>query len=157
MRTSLVHRVVIDRPVDIVWAHFVDAANLTDFAGYGPIPGIARASVDGEGVGMRRAITNTDGSSHREEVIVYEPPRRIVDRIDGFDSPVRLLAREITDELRFEPRGDATELVRTFTVELRSVLAWPLARVMRLFMSRAIARHHANAKARIESSPRPQA
>lgn len=152
MRSSLTHRVIIDRPIEAVWAYLLDPTHLTDFAGYGPIPGIASARVEGsEGLGMRRIITNTDGSTHREEVIAYEPPRRIVDRIDGFDSPVRLLARHITDEFRFEPRGEATELVRTFEVELRSPLLWPIARVMRALMARAIARHHASAKAQLEA------
>ena len=49
------------------------------FEGYGPLPGIRAAEFEArtpEVVGTRIRVTNTDGSSHVEEIVEWEPDRR---------------------------------------------------------------------------------
>ena len=43
-------------------------------------------------VGTRIRVTNTDGSTHVEEIVEWEPARRIRLRIGGFSPPLSRLA-----------------------------------------------------------------
>src|SRR5687768_14323373 len=97
-----------------VWQRFADITSMKSFVGYGPIPGIASARwIQGEGsAGSVREVTNTDGSRHHEEVVAYEPHRRMEDRIFGMTSPFRFLVREARDTFELTPEGTGTRLVR---------------------------------------------
>jgi hypothetical protein len=64
-------------PEDIV-GQILDLANWTDFKGYGVLPGIKAAEFETRTpgvVGTRIRVTNTDGSSHVEEIVEWEPDR----------------------------------------------------------------------------------
>ncbi len=128
-----------------LWAFLTDNANLPTFIGFGPIPGIvgARWLTQGEiRLGAVREIRNTDGSTHREEVVTFEPGRAYEDRIDEFSSPLRWLVRQCSDRFEFEKTGSGAKLRRSFRIELRSPLLMPVALVLRGFMRKAIDRHH---------------
>ena len=139
---------------EIVFTYFTNHDNFHDFVGYGPIPGINQVEVrsDGptEGVGLIRDVHNTDGSKHLEEVVEFEFPKRIVDRITELKAPMKWLAHEVVDEFVFEQDNDGgTLLVRTFRINLRSFLLWPLGKVSFWFLSKAMKKHHARAIERI--------
>lgn len=144
MHVVIVETTELPAPPADAWAHMTDIASLTDFVGYGPIPGIASARwIQGTGAkGSIREVTNTDGSRHREEVIDVQQLRRLEDRIYDVSSPFRFLVREARDifELSESPRG--TRLVRTFRFELRSRAAWPIAKAVAVLFRRAVRRHH---------------
>lgn len=125
--------VVVRHPIDAVFAHLTDVANLSEFVGFGPIPGIREAkweNEDGIRLGAIRTVVNTDGTQHREEVVGYDPPRRIEDRIFDVTSPLRHLAKDIRDEFVFETVEDGTRIVRTFSVEPKNRLAVPVVSMM---------------------------
>ena len=137
--------VVFEASPPKVWALMTDLDAMTDFSGYGPIPGIKRAewlTGNGTNVGSVRRIENTDGSSHREEVMAVEPRRLLVDRIHALDSPLRFLVSEATDRFELAEEGDGTRLVRRFRFELRTALAWPITLVFRPLFRRALRRQH---------------
>jgi hypothetical protein len=136
----------IPMPLEKTWERFADIGAMTSFVGYGPIPGIQSARwLEGSGaVGSVREIVNTDGSKHKEEVMVFDLHERIEDRIFDMTSPFRLMVREARDIFEFSAEGDGTRLERTFRFELTSPLWWPAARTIGAFFRRAMRRHHAN-------------
>lgn len=129
----------------VTWDCVADIGAMEAFVGYGPIPGIASARwVKGDGaVGSVREVTNTDGSRHREQVVVLERHRRLEDRIHAITSPFRFLVREARDTFEFRAEGDHTRLVRTFRFTLTSASWWPIAIVVLACFRRAVRRHHA--------------
>jgi hypothetical protein len=130
---------------EVVWALLVDIDSMPLFAGFGPVPGIERACwVEGDGYreGAVREVCNRDGSRHREKVVAAIAPTLLEDRIYGFTSPLRLLAREARDRFELGAHGSGTMLTRTFTLELRSPLVWPAAALLGLFLRKALSRHH---------------
>jgi hypothetical protein len=68
----------------------LDVAKWPDFRGYGPIPGIKSAEFETRTpnvVGSRIRVTNLDGSSHVEEIVEWQPERRL--QLQMGDSPSR--------------------------------------------------------------------
>ena len=73
-------------PADIA-GRILDLANWTDFKGYAVLPGIRAAEYEVRTpgvVGSRIRVTNTDGSSHVEEIVEWEPGRSVRLRMNGF-------------------------------------------------------------------------
>jgi uncharacterized protein YndB with AHSA1/START domain len=129
-----------------VWALLTSFDLMTLFTGFGPIPGIARVEWLTEGgyrLDARRRVTNTDGSTHLEDIASFEPGRLLVDRIHGFDSPMRFLARQAHDRFELQASGSGTRLVRRFTVELLSPLVAPVGLLLQPMLRVAVRRHHA--------------
>lgn len=134
----------IDAPPEAVRSHLGEISNLVDFVGYGPIPGIRSARWEDGGemrVGAVRRVENTDGSTHREEVVRCEPDL-VEDRIFDFDSPLRHLVREIRDRFELARAEGRTRLDRSFAVELKSPLTYPAAWVIGTLALRPALRRH---------------
>lgn len=129
--------------------------NMQSFVGYGPIPGILEVRLEGElGVGGQLHVKNTDGSTHREQIEVFEPARCYQLRIGHFDSPMRLLTSHAIERLEFFSEGDGCRVERTFRFSLTSPLASPLALpLVRVFFARALDRNHERLRALIEGRP----
>ncbi len=73
----------------------LDLAKWTEFKGYGVLPGIRSAEFEVQTpgiVGTRIRVTNTDGSSHVEEIVEWEPARRLRLDMKDFSPPVSRLA-----------------------------------------------------------------
>jgi hypothetical protein len=152
-------KVVLEESVDfpvapgMVWDVLTDIENMRTFVGFGPIPGIASArwtSGDGCRVGAVRAVENTDGSKHFEDVVAAVPGERLEDRIYDFSSPFRFLIREVRDRFELAPKGNGTELGRTFALELKSPLVWPLVYAIIPLFRRALRRHHEALRKKLE-------
>src|SRR5437763_1499467 len=103
-------------PADIA-ARILDLDNWTDFAGYWFLPGIKAAEFEvrtPEVVGTRVRVTNTDGSSHVEQITEWGHGRRLRLRLGDFSRPLSRLATSFEEVWEFEPAGDATRVTRTF-------------------------------------------
>jgi hypothetical protein len=130
-------------PADIA-AQILDLTRWPGFAGYGPLPGIASAEFQArtlEVVGSRIKVTNTDGSSHVEEVVEWRPGARLVLHLGDFTPPLSRLATRFEEEWGFEPAGGGSRVARTFRLYPKFVLTRPAVWLISLFLRRAVARH----------------
>ncbi len=114
------------------------------FEGYGPLPGIRAAEFEArtpEVVGTRIRVTNTDGSSHLEEIVEWEPVRRLRLRMGGFSPPLSRLATGFDETFEFERAGGQTRVVRSFELHPRSTATRPLLWLISILLKRAVTRH----------------
>ena len=151
MKLEVIQSVVFPAPPDRVWALLLDIQQMEMFVGWGPIPGIVDAKrIQGTGSpGSVRAISNRDGSTHKEEVMELVQLKHYEDRIFDLTSPLRLMVHDVRDRFALEADGAGTRLNRTFTFELSSVLWWPAAMLIRSAMGVAVTRHHAEIARRL--------
>jgi uncharacterized protein YndB with AHSA1/START domain len=98
----------------------------------GPIAGIRKAELHaGQTLqpGARRTITMTDGSVLEEEVLDYTPPSRHRYRwTEGVKPPFSWLVKSGTGCWDFSEIDGGTRVDWSYVFELRSPLAYPLAR-----------------------------
>jgi hypothetical protein len=130
-------------PGDIL-RQILDPACWPDFTGFGVIPGIRAAQLEVQTpgiVGTRFRVTNTDGSSHVEEIIEWQPDRRLKTRMHDFSAPLSHLATHFEETWEFQSVGDKTRVTRLFQLHAKSALTRPLLWVISLFLKRAIARN----------------
>lgn len=125
-------------------ASILDLARWPEFTGWGFLPGIRAAAFEvrtPEVVGTRIRVTNTDGSSHVEQIVEWDPARRVRLELSGFSPPLSRLATRFDETWELEPAGDRTRVVRAFALHPRSAAArvalWMIARAL----ERAVARH----------------
>jgi hypothetical protein len=114
------------------------------FEGYGPLPGIRAAEFESrtpEVVGTRIRVTDTDGSSHLEEVVEWEPGRRVRLRMGEFSPPLSRLATGFDETFEFEQVGEQTRVVRRFELHPKSKATRPLLWLISLLLRKAVARH----------------
>jgi hypothetical protein len=130
-------------PEDIA-GQILDLANWTDFTGYGVLPGIKAAAFETRTpgvVGTRIRVTNTDGSSHVEEIVEWQPDRRLRLDLTDFSPPLSRLATGFVETWAFEQRGDSTRVVRSFEMHAKSFFTRPILWLISFLLKRAIARH----------------
>lgn len=122
----------------------LDLANWTGFTGYGPMPGIKAAEFEVRTpnvTGTRIKVTNTDGSSHVEEVVEWVPDRRLRLDMKDFSPPLSHLATGFVETWEFERLGDGTRVTRSFEMHPKSFLARPVLWLISFLLKRAVARH----------------
>jgi hypothetical protein len=122
----------------------LDIANWTDFKGYGILPGIKEAAFETRTpgvIGTRIRVTNTDGSSHVEEIVEWEPERRLRLDMKEFSPPLSRLATGFVELWEFERLGDRTRVTRSFEMHAKSAFARPVLWLISFLLKRAIARH----------------
>jgi hypothetical protein len=115
-----------------------------DFHGYWPIPGIkvAEFAVQTPGiVGSRIRVVSLDGSSHVEEIVEWQPDRRIRLEMKEFSAPLSRLASVFDETWELQRTGDETHVTRSFRLHAKSALARLPLWLMSCFLKRAIARH----------------
>ena len=130
-------------PADIS-RQILDLSKWPEFHGYGPIPGIKVAVFDVRTptiVGTRIKVTNSDGSSHVEEITEWEPNRRVQLRMCDFSPPLSRLATKFFETWEFVSQGENTLVTRSFEINAKSVLTKPALWLISIFLKRAIARH----------------
>jgi hypothetical protein len=122
----------------------LNVAKWPDFRGYGPIPGIKSAEFETRTpnvVGTRIRVTNLDGSSHVEEIMEWQPDRRLRLQMGNFSKPLSRLATAFVETWEFEQVGNETKVARSFELNAKSMLTKPVLWVISFFLKRAIARH----------------
>ena len=122
----------------------LDVAKWPDFHGYGPIPGIKSAEFETRTpnvVGSRIRVTNLDGSTHVEEIVEWQPDRRLQLQMGSFSKPLSCLATRFVETWKFERVGNETKVARSFELNATSMLAKPVLWFISFFLKRAIARH----------------
>lgn len=137
-------RATFFQPPEQIAAQILDLARWPKFTGYAFLPGIRQAEFElrtPDVVGTRIRVTNTDGSRHVEEIVVWLPDRRVQIRMGDFSAPLSRLATGFDEAWLFRREGGTTEVVREFALWPKSwwgrVVLWGIARVLK----RAVARH----------------
>jgi ligand-binding SRPBCC domain-containing protein len=141
--------VVIDRPIDEVWAYLTDWFNTPRIGGYAAL-GIRQTSPGPTGVGSTLQSRNVIlGFETRlnQTVTEWDPPHAFAVTIEG--RPFRSLSQRGT----LEAVGDGTRLIVSTDFELRPALKplWPL---MRPFVGRKLSAGSHGLKRLLESEPR---
>lgn len=129
---------------NVIAEQVLDLTRWPEFQGYGPIPGIKAAEFEIQTpgiVGTRIQVTNTDGSNHVEEIVEWEPDSRLRLRMHEFSVPVSRLATEFMETWEFQQTGNETQIIRSFELHPKSIVAWPLLWVISFLLRRAVARH----------------
>ena len=122
----------------------LDLDKWPDFQGYGPIPGIKTAVFDTQTpgvIGTRIRVTNLDGSSHVEEIVEWQPDRRVRLEFKEFSPPLSRLATTFEEIWDFERLEGQTRVIRSFRLNTKSMLARCLLWMISFLLKRAIARH----------------
>lgn len=137
-------------PPESVFAFITNLANWTSFTGWGPLPGIAEASLPpGETMreGARVAVVNTDGSRHHEVVTRFEPGRAYAVRME-LTPPAAYLMEGIEELVLLRAEGAGTRIDRTFSVRARSIFTFPMVHfITHVMLRRAVLAHDARCAA----------
>jgi len=141
-------RIVIDRPIEEVWAYLTDFFNAPRVSGSGII-GLRQTSPGPIGVGStlqgRRVVLGFE-TRNTFKVTEWDPPHTLATTAEG--RPFRSLVSRIT----LESSADGTRLVMVsdFELQLAMKLLWPLVGPM---IMRRLHASYAQAKAMIEAAP----
>jgi hypothetical protein len=134
----------LEIPPERIAEQILDLDRWPEFPGYGVLPGIRAAQFEvrtPEVVGTRIRVTDTDGSRHVEQVVEWEPDRRLRLHMGEFSPPLSSLATGFDETWQFEPTGEGSSVVRSFELHPRSSATRPLLWLISLLLKRAIARH----------------
>jgi ribosome-associated toxin RatA of RatAB toxin-antitoxin module len=119
---------LFDAPPAAVWTV------ITDFDRYAEVaPNLSRVDVlDGDGEGMHRACTDTDGRTWTETCTVWEPEHRYAVEVHVAESPFhRRLFHTFSGEWAMEPRDEGVLVTMTFSFLPRyGPLGWLLGRLL---------------------------
>ena len=129
---------------DVIAQHILDVSKWPDFRGYGVLPGIkvAEFEVKAPGiVGSRIRVINTDGSTHVEEIVHWQPDQRIEMHLKEFSTPLSRLATGIEETWDLKRIDNATRVTRSFKMHPKSVLTRPVLWLISILLKKAIARH----------------
>lgn len=122
----------------------LDVTKWPDFQGYGPIPGIKTAEFEirtANVVGSRIRVTNLDGSTHVEEIMLWRPEERIQLHMQNFSPPLSRLAAGFVETWEFQRVGNKTKVLRSFEMNAKSIAAWPVLWLISFVLKQAIDRH----------------
>ncbi|MEZ6113350.1 MAG: hypothetical protein R3C99_20405, partial [Pirellulaceae bacterium] len=113
---------------EAIASQILDLSRWPEFHGYGPLPGIKLAEFEtqkAEILGTRIRVTNRDGSTHVEEIVEWEPTRRLRLHMHEFSPPLARLAACFDETWEFQVDGDVTHVVRSFEMHPKSALTKP--------------------------------
>lgn len=135
---------VLKMKPEAITSRILEVENWSDFRGYGPLPGIRQAvflkrtaNVTGSSI----AVTNTDGSTHVEEITRWEPEKRIEMRLHQFSKPLSRLATHFDETWEFDAGENGTQVTRTFALYSQSGLMKPVLWLISILLKRAVERH----------------
>ena len=122
-----------------VWDIYTDHVGWSEWAGFGAVTLEAAGDPHVNGVGAIRRFAR---GNMREQVVEFEPPKRMTYRIVGDRGPIR----DHMGEVHFEPDGDGTRLVwrchfNSRIPGLGGAIRWFIARMFRNALE-SLARHH---------------
>lgn len=130
-------------PEDIA-GQILDLAKWSDFKGYGVLPGIKTAEFEVRTpgvIGTRIRVTNTDGSSHIEEIVEWQPDCRLRLHMKDFSPPLSRLATGFMETWEFERINNGTRVVRSFEMHSKSFITRTVLWLISFLLKRAIVRH----------------
>ena len=97
----------IDAPVQAVWDRYTDHVSWSEWAGFGRVQLEREGTPSPNGVGCVRVFSNAGFKVVYEEVLSFEPPRRMTYRIVRGPVPVK----DHLGEVLFEPLDGGTRII----------------------------------------------
>jgi hypothetical protein len=146
---------ILEMSPEEVGGQILDLQNWPDFKGFGFLPGIDVAQFEirtPQIVGSRIKVVNTDGSSHVEEIVAWQPGRGMTLHMKEFSAPLARLATGFEERWDFERTDRGTKVVRSFTLHPTSAFTRPVLWLISVFLKKAIARHLAQMRAGVSST-----
>lgn len=122
----------------------LDVRKWSDFRGYGPLPGIKSAAFETRTPNVVRSrirVTNMDGSNHVEEIMAWQPDRRLVLQLGNFSKPLSSIATHFVETWDMERVANGAKVTRSFEMNANSWSKKPVLWLISIFLKRAIARH----------------
>jgi hypothetical protein len=123
----------------------LDAANWSDFDGYGVLPGIEKAEYEEQTdqlIGSRILVKNSDSTEHIEEIMEWEPGKRLVMKLHEFPAGLSFIATHFIEEWNFEELEKNETLVkRKFQLFPTNFITRPFLSQVASLMEKAIEKH----------------
>jgi hypothetical protein len=147
----------LDLAPEEIAPQILDVTKWLDFKGFGPIPGIRVAEYEvrtPDIVGSRIRVTNTDGSTHVEEIVQWQPGHRLQLQMKDFSAPLSRLASRIEETWEFERVANETQVIRRFQMQAKNALARPFLWLISVLLKKAITRHLRQMRGHLEAELR---
>ena len=126
---------------------FLDTDRWPEFTGYSILPGIKSAHFEiktPDIVGSRIRAHNTDGSSHVEEIIEWDPAEWFVLKFQEFSPPVKYFASHFIETWVFQKSAEGTAVVRTMALYPTGFVGRLILRPISKLMRKAFESHMAD-------------
>src|SRR5262249_27056412 len=133
-----------DLAPDEIVRQILDTSKWPDFKGYVFLPGIKKAEFEirtASILGSRIRVTNTDGSSHIEEIVEWQSDDRRTLLMKFFSPPLSGFATHFDESWDFTPCETSTKVVRRFKLHAKSSLSRLVLLAISWMLKKAIARH----------------
>ncbi len=137
----------IDAPVQTVWDRYTDHLSWSEWAGLGKVQLEREGTPPPNGVGCVRVFSNAGLKTVYEEVLSFEPPRRMTYRIVRGPVPIR----DHLGEVLFEPTDAGTRI--TWRCQFESTIPG-LGGLFRLLIARVFRNALAGLARVLSASPR---
>ncbi len=128
----------IQKSAPEICAALLETERWSEFTGYFILPGVKSADFEvktPEIVGSRIKVQNTDGSTHLEEIIEWEPNRQVAMKFQNFEGPVKNLATHFVETWSFEPAKEGVTATRKMAFFPKNWLGWlvliPISQLMK--------------------------
>ncbi len=134
----------LSRTPEEIASQILDLPKWKEFRGYGPIPGIKVADFvtrTPDIVGTQIHVTNLDGSSHVEEIVVWQPACRLQMRMQSFSAPLSYLATSFVETWDLQRHESVTLVTRSFALNATSWVTTPVLWFISFYLKRAISRN----------------
>jgi|AntRauTorckE6833_2_1112554.scaffolds.fasta_scaffold30748_3 hypothetical protein len=123
----------------------LDKANWLSFNGSGLIPGIQDVEIipsDKSIEGTVFKVTNSDGSSHEEVIISYEPPHSLIMKLHKFGFPLNRIATHFFEKWTYRKEGEETYFERSFEFYPKNFLGTILLKLIAKQFKKAVIDHN---------------
>ena len=127
-----------------IFDSFMQIEKWNDFKGFGIIPGIKTANfiVKSESIkGSIIQVENSDGSSHKEEILEFEKDTYLKIKMYDFSKPLSYFATFFIEEWVLKKMDDHYKLVRSMTLHSKGMISNFILKVISNNLKYAIQKH----------------
>lgn len=127
-----------------IFDFFIQIEKWNDFKGLGIIPGIKNANfiIKSESIqGSIIQVENTDGSSHKEELLAFEKDKYIKIKMYDFSKPLSYFANFFIEEWVLKKIEDGYKIERSMTLYSKGIFSNFILKVVSQSLKKAILKH----------------
>lgn len=127
-----------------IFDSFMQIEKWNDFKGYGLIPGIKTANfiLKSESIkGSIIQVENTDGSSHKEEILAFEKDKYLKIKLYDFSKPLSYFSTHFFEEWALKKMEDGYKVERSMTLFSKGTISRFILKVISLSLKNAIQKH----------------